>query len=115
MAVQDDIKEATVGGTTGYDYDRPANPDGSPYTAPLLNLWGAAQRILFELTLWTGRKTGEQLRAEPDNKLETTHGHARDAASWARDNNLQGQDIQAKLDRIENKQDEILRLLKGGK
>lgn len=93
--VQSNDVERIVGAgetTTDYDINRPGVT-----TRGGLNLWHSVRRILFELTLWTGYMSGDDLRAQAkDPKFaETTHGHAQKANSWGRDNNAQGADIQA--------------------
>lgn len=105
MATPDEIKNVTVGETVAYDENYTYhNPDYKPEPK---NLWGAVKRILHEATLWTAPLTGDELRARPADYHETTHGHARDAVAWSRDNNLQGRDLQVKCDKILRNQKKI--------
>lgn len=104
--IVDTIKDAVVGKITDYDANRPGVTEREGYT-----LFAAVGRSLFELTLWSKLLRGDELRKATDDPetVETTHGLARIAASYGRDNNLKGLDIQVKLDRVLKNQDEILR------
>lgn len=95
------VLAAVEGTTTNYDENRPGAA-----TKPDLNLFGAVKRALFELTLWTPLASGTQLRDRAEGYVETTHGHARDAASWGKVNG-------AKLDTIIKNQERIIALLEG--
>lgn len=110
--IVDAIKGAVVGKIDNYDVNRPGAGERVGYT-----LFSAVGRALFELTLWSKLLRGDQLKevTSDENRAETTHGLARIAASYGRDNNLKALDLQVKADRLIAQNDRIIELLEGRK